>query len=237
MQNQVQQAISRLPQQVQQQGVRVTKSNPDFLLIVAVYDETDQRTNMDVSDYLVVQHPGPAVARRRASATSTCSARRTRCASGSTRSASRLLADAERRRHARSRRRTPRSRPARSAACRSADGQMLNATVTAQSRLQTPEQFQQHHPQDRAERRDACACSDVARVELGAENYNAIIRVNGHPGAGIAISLAPGRRRAEDRRAGQGRGRRARAELPRRASTTPTPTTPPTSSSCRSTRS
>ena len=38
VQNQVQQAISRLPQQVQQQGVRVTKSNPDFLLIVAVYD-------------------------------------------------------------------------------------------------------------------------------------------------------------------------------------------------------
>src|SRR5919107_5567962 len=51
-QNQVQQAISRLPAQVQQQGVRVTKSNPDFLLIVAVYDETDRRTNMDVSDYL-----------------------------------------------------------------------------------------------------------------------------------------------------------------------------------------
>ena len=52
VQNKVQQAISRLPAQVQQQGVRVTKSNPDFLLIVAVYDETDQRTNMDVSDYL-----------------------------------------------------------------------------------------------------------------------------------------------------------------------------------------
>src|SRR6185503_15056327 len=42
-----------------QQGIRVTKSNPDFLLIVALYDETDQRTNMDVSDYLAsnVQDP------------------------------------------------------------------------------------------------------------------------------------------------------------------------------------
>ena len=59
VQNQVQQAISRLPQQVQQQGMRVTKSNPDFLLIVAVYDATDQRTNMDVSDYLAsnIQDP------------------------------------------------------------------------------------------------------------------------------------------------------------------------------------
>ena len=53
VQNSVQQAISRLPQQVQQQGLRVTKSNPDFLMIVAVYDETDQRSNADVSDYLV----------------------------------------------------------------------------------------------------------------------------------------------------------------------------------------
>ena len=67
VQNQVQQAISRLPQQVQQQGVRVTKSNPDFLLIVAVYDETDQRTNMDVSDYLAsnIQDPLSRVAGRR----------------------------------------------------------------------------------------------------------------------------------------------------------------------------
>src|SRR5690606_755306 len=42
VQNRVQQALSRLPQQVQQQGVRVTKSNPDFLLIVSLYD-TSQR--------------------------------------------------------------------------------------------------------------------------------------------------------------------------------------------------
>jgi multidrug efflux pump len=34
--------------------------------------------------------------------------------------------------------------------------------------------------------------SDVARVELGAENYNSDRRLNGKPGAGIAIFLAPG---------------------------------------------
>ena len=53
VQNKVQQAISRLPTQVQQQGLTVTKSNPDFLLIAAIYDTTDTRTNQDVSDYLV----------------------------------------------------------------------------------------------------------------------------------------------------------------------------------------
>ena len=59
VQNKVQSAISRLPQSVQNQGVRVTKSNPDQLLLVAVYDATDTRSNQDVSDYLTsnIQDP------------------------------------------------------------------------------------------------------------------------------------------------------------------------------------
>ena len=52
VQNAIQTSISRLPQQVQQQGVRVSKSSPDLLLIVAIYDETDKSTNFDVSDWL-----------------------------------------------------------------------------------------------------------------------------------------------------------------------------------------
>src|SRR3954469_7343528 len=53
VQNKVQQALPRLPQAVQQQGLVVTKANPDFLLVVSVYDETDQAESGDVSDYLV----------------------------------------------------------------------------------------------------------------------------------------------------------------------------------------
>ena len=102
-----------------------------------------------------------------------------------------LPADAERRRSPRSRTRIPKSRRARSAACRSREGQMLNATVTAQSRLQTPEQFRNIIVKtDPSGAR--VLLGDVARVELGADNYSARIRANGHPGAGIGISLAPG---------------------------------------------
>ncbi len=53
VQNAIQAAISRLPQQVQQQGVRVTKSNPDLLLIIGVSDTTDRATNVDVGDWMV----------------------------------------------------------------------------------------------------------------------------------------------------------------------------------------
>src|SRR6188472_778175 len=52
VQNAIQAAISRLPQQVQQQGVRVTKGSPDFLMIVAVYDRSGKSSNVDVSDWL-----------------------------------------------------------------------------------------------------------------------------------------------------------------------------------------
>jgi multidrug efflux pump len=71
------------------------------------------------------------------------------------------------------------------------EGQMINATVTAQSRLQTPEQFRNIIVKsDPSGAR--VLLSDVARVELGADNYSATIRVNGHPGAGVGIFLEPG---------------------------------------------
>ena len=52
VQNKIQGALSRLPQDVQNQGVRVTKSNPSALLLVAVYDKTNTRSFQDISDYL-----------------------------------------------------------------------------------------------------------------------------------------------------------------------------------------
>lgn len=53
VQNKVQQANSRLPTQVQQQGLTVTKSGSDMLLVVGLYDESDKTTDSDVADYLV----------------------------------------------------------------------------------------------------------------------------------------------------------------------------------------
>jgi multidrug efflux pump len=190
VQNQVSQAISRLPQQVQQQGVRVTKSNPDFLLIVAVYDSTNQRTNMDVSDYLAsnIQDPlsrvtgvgdvnvfGAPHAMRiwlnpqklaafqlmPSDVVSALQAQNTEVAAGEV------------------------------GGLPQPDTQMLDATVTAQGKLQTPEQFS-----DIILKTDPSGATvrlgDVARVELGADNYSSVTHVNGHPGAGIAVSLAPG---------------------------------------------
>ncbi|WP_263587807.1 efflux RND transporter permease subunit [Sphingopyxis sp. GC21] len=190
VQNKIASAISRLPQQVQSQGVRVTKSNSDSLLLVGVYDTTDTRSNQDVSDYLSsnVQDPlsrvegvgdvnvygSPHAMRiwlnpQRLAAVSlmpgdvvtAITAQNSEVAAGEVGG-------------------TP-----------APEGQMLNATVTAQSRLQTPEEFENILLKTLPDG-STVRIRDVARVEVGAENYGTIVRINGHPGAGISISLSPG---------------------------------------------
>ncbi|HRE17093.1 MAG TPA: efflux RND transporter permease subunit, partial [Rhodocyclaceae bacterium] len=70
-------------------------------------------------------------------------------------------------------------------------GQQLNATVTAQSRLQTPEQF--GNIILRTTTNGATVrLRDIARIELGGESYDVISRYNGKPATGLAIKLATG---------------------------------------------
>ncbi|WP_276608511.1 efflux RND transporter permease subunit [Caulobacter sp. SLTY] len=72
-----------------------------------------------------------------------------------------------------------------------AQGAALNATITAQSRLNTPEQFREIVVKS-APDGSAVRLSDVARVELGADSYLSSSRFNGKPAAGFAIRLATG---------------------------------------------
>lgn len=70
-------------------------------------------------------------------------------------------------------------------------GQQLNATVTAQSRLQTAEQFRNIILKSGTDG-SLVRLSDVATVELGAESYTTVSNYSGLPAAGLAISLATG---------------------------------------------
>src|SRR5471032_1113725 len=70
-------------------------------------------------------------------------------------------------------------------------GQQLNATVSAQSRLQTAEQFGAILLKTAASGATV-HLRDVARMELGSENYNVLARYNGKAATGVAIKLATG---------------------------------------------
>ncbi|WP_260922794.1 efflux RND transporter permease subunit [Novosphingobium sp. 9] len=190
VQNKVQTAVSRLPQSVQSQGVTVTKSNPDQLLLVAVYDETDTRSNQDVSDYLSSHIQDPlsriegvgdvnvfgsphamriwldpaklaAVSLMPSDVSSAIEAQNTEVAAGEV------------------------------GGLPSPRDQALDAIVRAGSRLQTVDQFRNIVVKTQADG-STVTIADLGRVEMGSENYSTISHVNGHPGAGISISLSPG---------------------------------------------
>jgi multidrug efflux pump len=70
-------------------------------------------------------------------------------------------------------------------------GQQLNASITARSRLQTPEQFRSIILKSDSSG-SLVRLNDVATVELGAESYTTSATYNGKNAAGLAISLATG---------------------------------------------
>jgi len=190
VQNKVQSAIARLPQQVQQQGVTVTKGSPDFLMIVGVYDSTDKSSNVDVADWLATniqddlsRIPGVGDVNVFGSKY----AMRIWLDPNKLQSLQLMPSDIV----TAIQNQNVEVAAGEIGGMPQPQGQMLDATVTAQSRLQTPEQFRNIIV--KADPSGArVLLSDVARVELGAENYSATIRINGHPGSGIGIYLEPG---------------------------------------------
>ncbi|GGC17393.1 multidrug efflux RND transporter permease subunit [Pseudoduganella buxea] len=70
-------------------------------------------------------------------------------------------------------------------------GQGLNVTVTALSRLRTPQQFRSLVVKTGGDGA-VVRLGDVARVEIGSESYGSTSRLNGMPASGFAVMLAPG---------------------------------------------
>ncbi|KRB82747.1 multidrug transporter [Sphingomonas sp. Root710] len=190
VQNKVQQALPRLPQQVQQQGLVVTKSNSDFLMVVAVYDESNRSTNLDVADFLssnlqdgISRLPGvgdvnvfgaPYAMRIWLDPYKLASVRLTPEDVTAAIQAQNAQISA-----------------GQIGGVPSSDEQMLNAIVTSRSRLTSVDQFQKIIVKTQNDGSQVLL-RDVARVEMGSESYNVVGRFNRHPGAALAVLLAPG---------------------------------------------
>jgi multidrug efflux pump len=190
VQNKVQQAIPTLPQEVQQQGVVVLKSQSSFLLVVALYDDSGRYTNIDISDFMAskLQDPLSRVSGvGQAQVFGAPYAMRIWLDPFKLNSYSLTPTDVQNAVLAQN----VQVSAGELGAQPTIPGQQLDATVTAQSRLETPEQFR--NIVLKASTNGAVVrLRDVARVELGAQSYAVISRMNGLPAAGIAIQLAPG---------------------------------------------
>ena len=190
VQNKLQLAMPLLPQEVQRQGVNVSKSTSGFLSVIGFVAENGNMAKDDISDYVVsnlvdplsrvpgvgnIQVFGAKYAMRiwldpnkldtyklsSAEIVAAINSQNAQVAVGQLGG-------------------TP-----------SIEGQQLNATINAQSRLQTPEEFREIIIRSNADG-SVLKLRDIARVELGAENYDFLSFYNGKPATGVAITLATG---------------------------------------------
>src|SRR4051812_45384461 len=190
VQNKLQTVMPLLPQEVQQQGIRVTKSTAGFLLVIGFVSGDGRMDKYDIADYVAanvqdqlsrvngvgqIQLFGSQYAMRvwldadklttykltAMDITAAIKAQNAQIAAGELGGTPAL------------------------------PGQQINASIVVQTRLSTPEEFKNillRVNQDGSQIR----LGDVARVELGGENYQFETEYNNRPAAGMAITLAAG---------------------------------------------
>ncbi|HTF96582.1 MAG TPA: efflux RND transporter permease subunit [Cellvibrio sp.] len=190
VQNKLQTAMPLLPQEVQQQGIRVTKSSAGFLMVAAFVSSDGRMDKYDIADYVAaniqdqlsrvngvgqIQLFGSQYAMRiwldanklatykltTVDVVSAIRAQNAQIAAGELGGTPAL------------------------------PGQQINASIVVQTRLNTPEQFKNillRVNQDGSQIR----VGDVARVELGGENYQFETEYNNRPATGLAVTLASG---------------------------------------------
>lgn len=190
VQNKLATATPLLPEEVQRQGVSVAKSARNFLLVLGFVSKDGSMTNIDIGDYVSsnvqdivsrvegvgeVQLFGSQYAMRiwldpaklqnykltPADISASISAQNAQVSAGQL------------------------------GGMPAVEGQQLNATVTAQSRLQTAKEFEDIIVKANADG-SFVRLEDVARVELGGESYRVVARYDGQPASGLGIKLASG---------------------------------------------
>ncbi|MDR2926054.1 MAG: efflux RND transporter permease subunit [Azoarcus sp.] len=189
-QNKLQLALPLLPQAVQQQGVQVVKSARNFLMIVGFVSNKDDYGSADLADFLVANVQDPLTRVTGVGEVQVFGSQY----------AMRIWLDPDKLNNYRLTPADVRNALLAQNAQVSAGqlggtpalpGQGFTASITAQSRLQTTAQFESillRSAQDGGEVR----LRDVARAEIGQENYGFRALNNGKPSGGIGIKLAAG---------------------------------------------
>ena len=190
VQNKLQQSMALLPQEVQQEGIQVNKSNSTFLMIIGLISTDGSMKNFDLGDYMVttlrdplsrtpgvgsIQIFGSGYAMRiwldpnklnsfqltPSDVSTAIKAQNHQVAVGNLGG-------------------TP-----------SVAGQQESATMMARTMMSSPEEFSEILLKVKPDG-GQIRLKDVARVEIGAENYTSLSTFNNQPAAGMAIMLATG---------------------------------------------
>ncbi|GAA3881211.1 MULTISPECIES: multidrug efflux RND transporter permease subunit AcrB [Gibbsiella] len=190
VQNKLSLATALLPQEVQQQGLQVEKSSSSFLMVAGFISDDPTMTQDDIADYVAsnvkdplsrspgvgeVQLFGAQYAMRiwldpnklnkyqltTADITAAITEQNSQIAAGQL------------------------------GGMPPVPGQQLNASIIAQTRLTSPEEFGNILLMVNSDGSQV-RLKDVARIERGGENYAVTARYNGKPASGLGIKLATG---------------------------------------------
>lgn len=190
VQNQLQSAMRKLPQDVQQQGVTVNKTGDTNILMIAFVSTDGSMEKQDISDYVAsnVQEPLSRInGVGSVDIFGSQYAMRIWLDPSKLKSFSLTAGDVV----SAIQSQNSQVSVGQVGGTPSVDHQSLNATVNARSLLQTPEQFRAitlRVNQDGS----AVTLGDVSKIELGAENYDSLSRFNGQSASGLGIKLASG---------------------------------------------
>ena len=190
VQNKLQLAMPLLPQEVQQQGITVEKSTSSFLLVAGFVSENGDMTQDDIADYVGSNIKDPISRVTGVGETQLFG----------TQYAMRVWLDPDKLiKYNLStldvinaiKVQNNQVAAGQLGGTPPVANQRLNTSIIAQTRLNTPEQFQEIMMRVNTDG-SVVRLKDVAYVELGAENYGIIARYNGKPASGIGIKLATG---------------------------------------------
>jgi multidrug efflux pump len=203
VQNKLQLAMPLMPQEVQRQGVNVSKASSGFLMVIGFVSEDGRMTKDDIADYVSANIVDPI---SRVPGVGNLQV-------FGSQYAMRIWLDPNK---LDTYRLTPTDIIAAVQAQNqqvavgqlggtpAVEGQQLNATITAQSRLQTAEEFRDIVVRSNPDG-SVLKLADVARVELGAQNYGFITRHNQRTASGLAVMMATGANALETARAVEAR--------------------------------
>lgn len=189
-QNKAQGALTQLPQEVQALGLTVAKATRNFLVVVGLYSDNENITQGEIGDIAVSTFQDQLSRVNGVGSTQVFGAQ----------AAMRIWLNPEK---LLSYNMTPLEvqnairvqntdvSAGQLGALPAVNGQQLNATITAQSRLQTVDDFSRIILRVNSDGSQV-RLRDVARLELGTENYAVVVRYKRRPAAGIAVSLSPG---------------------------------------------
>ncbi|MCR8932228.1 efflux RND transporter permease subunit [Pseudomonas sp. S11A4] len=190
VQNKLSLATPLLPQDVQNQGLTVTKSAMNFLNVLAFTSEDGSMSGSDLSDY-VAANVQDAISRVEGVGDITLFgsqyAMRIWLNPDQLANFSLTPSDVKTAIQAQN----AQVSAGQIGALPASSNQQLNATITSQTRLRTAQEFQNLLLRTQTDGSEV-RLRDVARIELGSESYNNVGRYNAKPAAGLAIKLAAG---------------------------------------------